>query len=94
MRNKLIDRQRFAQTNERSTRKRLQRDKLGDLMYRLADLQAELGSETTAARREELKKLIAELTEKMLARVEGNSTPTIGSRHVTPKADAQRRRAR
>lgn len=44
MRSTLTAKQRrLARTNERSTRKRLRRDSLGDLMYRLASLQAELG---------------------------------------------------
>ena len=59
---------RLARTAERSTRKRLRHDSLGDLMYRVAALQAELGNGVTKVRRDELNKLIHELTEKMLAK--------------------------
>jgi hypothetical protein len=67
----------------------LRRDTPGDLMYRLAALQAELGNGTTAPRRKELQKQIGELVWKMLARTEGGPVPV--SRPKKKAAKARRR---
>ena len=94
MRDTLATQLRLARTNVRSTRKKLLHDSLGDLMYRLAALQAELDRGTTPARREELKKQIAELTEKMLARIERGAVSVSHPKKTAAKAKARRRRAR